>query len=206
VTSCRERYAASACIIPLYPPSCRVTIVPVRFAGPIMSTVAASTTPGGGATHLLCRSRRRCGVHRSGASSRASYSGAGGPPGRPGGGGLILPGQDDFPADWAQQQQGGGRPTPPGRPGGGPRGQPGFGPSGGPSVTPKDGPLYQPFRPPAAYTDAATLGKEELVNKLRGAPLSTSSSHPSLGARLATPVVNCAAFPTSCACLVTSHR
>ena len=62
------------------------------------------------------------------------------------GGGLILPGSADFPADGPSQQ----RPS-------------GFGPS---SVPRPAGPLYQPFRPPPVYRDTAVQGKEELMRKI----------------------------------------
>ena len=77
--------------------------------------------------------------------------------GRPGGG-LILPGSDDFPGDSA--------------PGRGPK-PGGFGP-GTARPTP-EGPLYQPFRPPAAYVETATLPKQELLNRLVGALLPESA-------------------------------
>jgi hypothetical protein len=96
-----------------------------------------------------CAPRCRRALHRS-----AALPGSG-PPGRPGGG-LILPGSDDFPVTGLP---GGAR-----RPGGGPAG---FGPSG--QATPRDGPLYQPFRPPPAYKDTASQSKEEMLNKLTSA-------------------------------------
>jgi hypothetical protein len=36
------------------------------------------------------------------------------------------------------------------------------------------GPLYQPFRPPPAYSDTAALGKQELVNMLICAQIATT--------------------------------
>ena len=97
-----------------------------------------------------CTPRRQRTLHRT-----AALPGSNGPPGRPGGG-LILPGSDDFPAAGLP---GGAR-----RPGGGPAG---FGPSG--QATPRDGPLYQPFRPPPAYKDTASQSKDEMLNKLTSA-------------------------------------
>lgn len=98
---------------------------------------------------------------------------------RGGGGGLILPGDDEFPDSEIIRTQ----PGPPGLGRGGPA-APGRGPQIGgfrppPSngfgpVEPRqvDGPLYQPFRPPAAFEETAKLSKDELLRRVRGAPSS----------------------------------
>lgn len=77
-------------------------------------------------------------------------------------GGLILPGSDGFPggdfsSGSSERDSGGERERVPA----------GFGPQA--ARAPNDGPLYQPFRPPASYSDTAKQGKEDLMRRLSGA-------------------------------------
>lgn len=90
------------------------------------------------------------------------------------GGGLILPGDDDFPEEELAKAQ----PRPAaGRPPGVVSDRPQIGgfrppPSNGfaPVETRQtDGPLYQPFRMPAAFAVTAALSREDLMRRVRGA-------------------------------------